>query len=598
MQSAATVLDVIRERGRRGLPLERLYRQLFNKELFLLAYGRIYANAGAMTPGATGETVDGMSLAKIERIIGALRSETYRWTPVRRVYIEKKKGSAKKRPLGLPTWSDKIVAEVVRLLLEAYYEPTFSDRSHGFRPGRGCHTALREVAETWTGTHWFIEGDIADCFGSFDHSILLAALSERIHDGRVLRLIGRMLQAGYLEDWRWNATLSGVPQGGIASPVMSNIYLDQFDRFVEQQLLPEYNRGKRRRTNPAYHRLQREIAEAKRHGDREAVRALRQRIRTLPSRDPQDPAYRRLRYCRYADDWLLGFAGPRHEAEEIKARLRTFLGEELRLELSESKTLITHAASQAARFLGYEIRTLHADDKIERRGRRAINGRIGLFVPGTVLRSTCARYLKKGQPTARGSLLHDSDYTIVAKYGTEYRGLVQYYLLAQDVSRLGKLRWVMETSLLKTLAAKHRSTVPKMARRHKTTVETPQGTRVCFEAVVPRDDGRKPLVARFGGIPLIRQRTAVLADRRPVMASTRQNELIHRLLAELCEICAARTGLEVHHVRKLADLNRPGHREKPAWVHLMAMRRRKTLVVCRRCHEDIHAGRPTALTRT
>jgi group II intron reverse transcriptase/maturase len=597
MQSAATVLDVIRERGRRGLPLERLYRQLFNPQLFLLAYGRIYANAGAMTPGATGETVDGMSLAKIGTIIGALRTESYRWTPVRRVYIEKK-GSKKRRPLGLPTWSDKIVGEVVRLLLEAYYEPTFSDRSHGFRPGRGCHTALREVASTWTGTHWFIEGDIADCFGSLDHSILLTTLAEHIHDGRFLRLIDRMLQAGYLEDWRWNATLSGVPQGGIASPVMSNIYLDRLDRFVEQQLLPEYNRGSRRRTNPAYHRLQREIVEAKRHGDREAVRALRLRMRTLPSRDPQDPAYRRLRYCRYADDWLLGFAGPRHEAEEIKERLRAFLSEELRLELSQSKTLITHAASQAARFLGYEIRTLHADDKIERRGRRAINGVIGLFVPGTVLRSTCARYLRKGQPAARGTLLHDTDYSIVAKYGSEYRGLVQYYLLAQDVYRLGRLRWVMETSMLKTLAAKHRSTVPKMARRHKNTVETPHGTRVCFEAVVPRDSGRKPLVARFGGIPLVRQRTAVLTDRRPVMASTRQNELIHRLLAECCEICTARTGLEVHHVRRLADLNQPGRREKPVWIRLMAMRRRKTLVVCRHCHEDIHAERPTTPART
>jgi hypothetical protein len=209
----------------------------------------------------------------------------------------------------------------------------------------------------------------------------------------------------------------------------------------------------------------------------------------------------------------------------------------------------------------------------------------------------CSRYLKKGKPAARGFLLHDSDYTIVAKYGTEYCGFVQYYLLAQNVSHVGKLRWVMETSMLKSLAAKHRSTVPKMARRHKHTVETPQGTRVCFEAVVPRDDGRKPLVARFGGIPLTRQRTAVLSDRRPVMASTRQNELIHRLLAECCEICTARTRLEVHHVRKLADLNRPGRREKPAWVRLMAMRRRKTLVVCRHCHETIHAGRPTAPVR-
>jgi hypothetical protein len=193
-------------------------------------------------------------------------------------------------------------------------------------------------------------------------------------------------------------------------------------------------------------------------------------------------------------------------------------------------------------------------------------------------------------PHPCGMLLHDEDFTIVAKYQAEYRGLVQYYLLAQDVFRLGRLQWVMETSLLKTLAGKHRSTVTKMARKYKSTIETPEGPRHCIQVTVPRDRGRRPLVARFGGIPLKRQRTAVLTDRRPVMASAKRNELIHRLLAECCEICEARTDLEVHHVRKLADLNRPGRRDKPAWMHLMAKRRCKTLVICRRCHEDIHAG--------
>ena len=250
MQSAATVLGVLRERGRRGLPLEELYRQLFNPQLYLLAYGRIYANQGAMTPGGTQETVDGMSQAKIGRIIDAMRHERYRFDPVRRVHIPKKKG--KTRPLGLPTWSDKLVGEVVRLLLEAYYEPMFSDRSHGFRPRRGCHTALREIANTWTGTAWFIEGDIADCFGSLDHEVMIGILSEKIHDGRFLRLVRNMLTAGYLEDWRWGATLSGAPQGGVASPILSSIYLHKLDEFVETVLIPEYTRGDRRARNPAY----------------------------------------------------------------------------------------------------------------------------------------------------------------------------------------------------------------------------------------------------------------------------------------------------------------------------------------------------------
>jgi hypothetical protein len=303
-----------------------------------------------------------------------------------------------------------------------------------------------------------------------------------------------------------------------------------------------------------------------------------------------------LRYLRYADDWLLGFAGPKHEAEQIKSKIATFLHDELKLELSQSKTLITHATSQAARFLGYEIRAQHANTKITR-GRRAVNGAIGLFVPRHVIRQRCALYLQNGKPAQRGGLLHDEDFTIVAKYQAEYRGLVQYYLLAQDVFRLGRLRWVMETSLLKTLAGKHRSTVPKIARRYKTLVETPAGPRTCLQVRIDRDEGRKPLIARFGGIPLQRQRTAVLTDRSPVLASSRRNELIHRLLAESCEICQTRTDLEVHHIRKLADLNRPGRPEPPSWKHLMAMRRRKTLVICRSCHEDIHAGRPTAFAR-
>jgi group II intron reverse transcriptase/maturase len=555
MQGAETVLGVVRERGRRGLPLERLYRQLFNKELFLTAYGRIYSNQGAMTPGVTPETVDGMSMAKIDAIIEALRSESYRWSPARRVYIPKKNG--KKRPLGMPSWSDKLVAEVVRMLLDAYYDVQFSDRSHGFRTGRGCHTALDEVLSVWKGTHWFIEGDLADYFGSLDHKIMVSTLAERIHDGRFLQLINRMLQAGYLEDWRWNATLSGAPQGGIASPVLSNIYLDRFDQFVEQQLIPEYTRGERRRTLPAYQRVENEIAKATRHGDRATLRELRRQRRRLPSQDPNDPGYRRLRYVRYCDDFLLGFAGPRREAEEIKSKIGGFLREELKLELSEPKTLITHATSQAARFLGYEIRTQHADTKITR-NRRAVNGVIGLFVPRDVIRERCARYVSKGKPALRGPLLHDEDYTIVAKYGPGYRGFVQYYLLAQDVFRLGKLRWVMETSMLKTLAGKHRSTVTKMARKYKASIDTPDGTRTCFQVTVQREQGRKPLVARFGGIPLTRKRTAVVTDLKPIMATAKRNELIHRLLAGRCELCEQTMGLQVHHIRKLADLNKPG----------------------------------------
>lgn len=584
MQNAEMVLNVLRERGRRGLPCNELYRQLFNPSLYLLAYGRIYSNDGAMTPGSCGETADAMSLAKIDRIVDAMRYERYRFQPARRVYIPKKNG--RRRPLGLPSWSDKLVGEVVRLLIEAYYEPRFSDRSHGFRPNRGCHTALSEVATTWTGTTWFIEGDIADCFGSLDHGVMLSILAEYIHDNRFLRLIKQMLQAGYLEDWEYHATLSGAPQGGVASPILSNIYLDRLDRFVETVLIPQYTRGVGRAPSRAYHRISAAIKRAHRRGDRIAARRLRVERRGMSGWDTHDPEYRRLRYSRYADDHLLGFIGPKAEAEQIKQRLAQFLHDDLKLDLSQDKTLITHARTQAAKYLGYEVTVQHSQC------RPRVNGSIWLRVPRTVITAKIAPYLERGQPERRKELMSWDDHAIISTYDAEYRGVVQYYLLAGDVSKLKRLRWVAETSMLKTLAAKHRSTVTKMARKYKAKIVTPYGPRTCYQAIVARP-GRKPLVARFGGIPLKRQKKAVVNDRPPAPITTRRKELVIRLTAGQCEWCQRRGPVETHQVRKLADLNKPG-RPQPAWAQLMARKRRKTLVVCADCHKVIHAGQPTA----
>ena len=480
---------------------------------------------------------------------------------------------------------------MVRLLLEAYYEPTFSDRSHGFRPGRGCHTALSEVAVAWTGTTWFIESDIAQCFDRLNHSVMLEILGEKIHDGRFLRLLRNMLQAGYLEDWEWNATLSGAPQGGVASPILSNIYLDRLDRYVETELIPQYTRGEVRKPNPTYVEVRNALKRARSRGDRVTVRQLRKQQRSLPSGDPQDPGYRRLRYARYADDQLFGFAGPKAEAEQIKARLTAFLRDDLKLELSQEKTLITHARTGAAKFLGYEITVQHANH------RRSINGAVGLRVPTAVVKAKCAPYRKLGKPEARTRLVHEDDHTVVETYGAEYRGLVNYYLLAGDVWRLNRVHWVMETSLLKTLACKYGSTVTKMAARYKTTIDTPHGPRKCLQATVTRT-GRKPLTATFGGIPLKRQQKAILTDRKPPQGVIiRRTELIQRLQTGRCEMCQHTGEVEVHHVGKLAHLGRPG-KPQPPWAHLMTRRGRKTLVVCAVCHDVVHDRRPTATTHT
>jgi len=482
-------------------------------------------------------------------------------------------------------------------LLNAYFEPRFSDHSHGFRPGRGCHTALSEIVHTWKGVHWIIEGDISDCFGRLDHEVLLSILSEHIHDNRFLRLIRYMLQAGYLEEWSWHETLSGAPQGGVCSPILSNIYLDKLDTFVETVLMPKYNGEKRRKPNPAYKQVEYAIARAKRKGDRQAVQALRKQRRELPSQDPNDPDYRRLRFVRYADDWALGFSGPKAEAEQIKQELRDFLREVLKLELSEEKTLITHARTHAAKFLGYLIGSQHADDKLDRRGQRQVNEMVSLRVPMEVIEQKCALYMQRGKPAQRAQLLDDSDYSIVSKYQAEYRGVVQYYLLAQNVGLFGKVKWVAETSLLKTLAGKHRSSVAAMARKYKATTETDSGPRKCLRVEVQRDKGKKPLVAQFGGIPLKRKHDAIIIDHTPQFLMTNRSELLQRVLADTCELCGSSERVEVHQIRKLADLEKPGRKEKPIWVKQMAARRRKTLVVCRKCHEEIHAGKTTASLR-
>lgn len=590
MRNAETVLAIIRERGKRGLPLEDVYRMLYNPDLYLRAYARLYSNKGAMTKGTTGETVDSMSRAKIDRLIGELRQERYRWAPVRRVYIPKKKGG--KRPLGLPTWSDKLLQEVMRSILEAYYEPQMSKHSHGFRSGRGCHTALQEVQTKWTGVRWFVEGDIAKFFDTMGHEVLLAILGEKLHDQRFLRLVRHLLQSGYLEEWKLNKTLSGCPQGGVISPILSNIYLDKLDQYVEQALIPAYTRGEKRAANPPYETLRAKERGRKRQGKVEEAKALRKQYQQLPSYDPHDETYRRLYYVRYADDTLFGFAGPRHEAEEIKRKLGQVLREMLKLEMSEEKTLITQASTQPARFLNYHIMNQQNDAKHAKK-RRSANGRIGLLVPPDVLESKCAPYLQGGKPSHRPAMLQDDDFTIIERYQQEYRGIVQYYLLAHNVSWFWKLHWIARVSLLKTLACKHKTGTSAMLRKYRASFQAANGTTYnCLEIQVPREE-KKPLVARFGGIPLRRQPMAILVDQIPLYQRSERNELIKRLLADKCELCGSREDVEVHHIHQLADLKERRGKERPRWVRIMAARRRKTLVVCRLCHQAIHLGQPT-----
>jgi group II intron reverse transcriptase/maturase len=553
--------------------------------LFLTAYAKLYANAGALTAGADPhDTVDAMSLQRIDAIIAALDAGNYQWKPSRRVYVPKPNG--KLRPISVASWSDKLVQEVLRMVLSAYYEPQFSDHSHGFRPGRGCHTALQHIRTVWKGTKWFIEGDIRACFDELDRKRLMEILTRRIKDERLMKLLRGMLEAGYLDDWDYRTTCSGVPQGGVLSPLLANIFLNELDAYVEEHLIPEYTRGKARRLNPTYGQVRSAQLAAKQAGDFQLHRELRRQQQRLPSKDTYDEGYRRLRYVRYADDTLFGFTGPRREAEEIKRKVGAFL-KTLGLTLSEEKTLITHATEGRARFLGYDISMAHGDTK-QWHGRRSINGWPILRVPNEVARAWQYRYTRRGWPCHRRALLDRSDYDIVMTYAVEFQGLVNYYALAVDVAKkLYPVKWYFMESLAKTLAFKHKQKATWAYRRYKR--KTANGLTAMVVEVSRQD--KPPLVAKFGAQPIRFDPRAVISDQKTTLWLGR-SELVQRLLADHCELCGSTHHIEVHHLHKLKDIAERyrGRPDPPDWVVRHLQLRRKTLVVCADCHRRIHAG--------
>jgi len=558
-----------------------------------MAYQNIYANKGALTKGSNDETADGMSMQKIYHIIEKLITETYRWTPVRRTYIKKRNG--KQRPLGLPSWSDKLLQEVLRMLLEAYYDNQFSDNSHGFRKNKGCKTALETLTHKggWIGITYFIEGDISNCFGSIDHQILMNLLKDKIADNRFLRLIENLLKSGYLEDgWKYNKTLSGCPQGNILSPLLSNIYMDKLDQYVENTLKPEYTQGHSRAKNKTYQPLIWQKTKHRRLNNWAKVKEIQKALQKMPSIDTVDPNFNRLRYIRYCDDWLIGFTGSKKDAEKIKEKIAIYLQNELKLQLSQEKTLITNARKEKARFLGYDVHTLHDDSKHGKNGRRTINGKTGLRVPKDRMQAKMQKYMAKGKPNHRAELLACSDYDIVNQYQSEFRGFVQYYRRAYNASCMNTVKWVLELSLAKTLASKHKTTVSKVFGKYKVVTETKDGICKVLQVVVPRN-GKEPLVAQFGGIKLSYDKDADIIDGATDVLGQflcKRSQLIDRLLRNVCELCGAIDDVEMHHVKKLRDLGRNDRRHKPKWMVRMIALRRKTLAVCINCHHAIHSG--------
>lgn len=611
MLLADKYLHVINDRGKRRLPLQRVYRNIRRKGMFLKAYAKLYANDGSTTAGSDpNDTIQGMSLKRIEAIIQQLENGSYKWKPADRKYVPKADGQ--KRPISIPSWNDKMVQEVMRMVLEAYYEPRFRDSSHGFRPNRGCLTALESIQKKWTGVTWFIEGDIKGCFDNIPHETILEILGRDIQDNRFLKLAKGILKAGFVEDWVYQQTHSGTPQGGVISPLLSNIVLHELDKWIEDELIPKYTKGTGKERNPEYKKLLNKRQNAKRRAlrresrgvSREITKAdwqeyteLGRELREIPSRVTHDTGFRRLRYVRYADDFLLGFIGSHQEALAIKQEISEFLAT-LGLEVSQKKTLITNAKRDKARFLGYELSISIDDKKVTKyqtdgRKRRSVNGKIKLHVPADVITKWCRKYTKKGKPHQRGYVLDRSDFDIVNIFGQEIRGLQQYYALAiGGVNGLRKVRYYCMESLVCTLASKHKCKKTDIYKKYKRKGQGGEQTHI---AVVIEREGRRSLIAKCGEKSLKRIKPDYLVDNivSPYAVQSTRSELVDRLLKEECELCGKKGPLEGHHVRKLADLKRrwQGRKAKPDWVKEMIARRRKTLFICPECHKQITLGK-------
>ncbi|MCX7748243.1 MAG: reverse transcriptase domain-containing protein [Clostridia bacterium] len=585
---------------------ERIYRNFYNPEFFLLAYQNIYANEGNMTAGTDGKTIDGMGMERINNLIVSLKDHSYQPNPAKRQYIKKKNG--KMRPLGIPSFDDKLVQEVARLILESIYEPNFSNLSHGFRPKRSCHTALMHVQRNFTGVKWFIEGDIKSFFDTIDHQTMVNILRKRIKDEYFLGLIWKFLKAGYLEDWTFHNTYSGTPQGSVISPILSNIYLNEFDKYVEEYT-EKLNRGKVRTENGEYKKIMSRIGRLKKgrysaekweqFDDEEKANAklhlkrLYDELYKYTRTDPMDEEYRRLVYVRYADDWLCGVIGSKQEAETIKADFKEFLSEKLRLELSEEKTLITNARDKA-RFLGYDICS-YADAGFikDKNGRkmRSRNSKIKLLVPHEKWQRKLIDYgalkIKIGengkeiyQPFHRANLIRNDDIEILTQYNAEIRGLYNYYRLANNVSILNTFGYIMKMSMLKTFGAKYQLLVSGVKRKYG---QKNFGVKYMTKA------GMK--TAYFYDKGFRKDRTNIGTDEVDLIpklyGNTTRTSLVARLKACQCEWCGVENvELEIHHVRKLKNLQ-----GKKTWEKRMIARKRKTMALCKACHAKLHAGK-------
>ena len=583
---------------------QRLYRNLYNPDFYYLAHKNIYANKGSMTAGVDGITMDNMSDSRIEKIISSLKDYSYQPKPARREYIAKKNNSKKKRPLGIPSGDDKLVQEVVRIILESIFEPNFSKSSHGFRPKKSCHTALKQIHDTFTGAHWFVEGDIEACFDSFDHHVLIELLRKRIDDEAFIALMWKFLKAGYMEQWKYYKTYCGTPQGSGISPILANIYLDGLDKYMEQYKIGfDVGSSRSRQRSHEYHAASYQVEKYKRDSQKiwdslddtekkcraDALKSLQRNMRSLPAAVAKDSGYKAIQYVRYADDFIIGVIGSREDAQKVKDDVKQFLADTLKLKMSDEKTKITHT-SERARFLGYDItvsREQNAIKKSDGRTQRCHSYVVKLLVPRekwvaklleykamkVVLTDTGAERFKA---LHRGKLINKSDIDILSAYNAEIRGLYNFYSIANDSYKIGIFANVMKYSMYKTFANKYRTNVHVIKARYiknggfTVGYQTKSGDK---QAVFYNQGFKRKLETMTGEVSLLPQ----------YQKYDGFNSLKTRIKLGLCELCGAKTpNISLHQVKRLKDL-----KGKTAWEILMLERRRKTLAVCPECHSKI-----------
>jgi group II intron reverse transcriptase/maturase len=472
----------------KGYMYERLYRNLYNPDFYLLAYKKIATSPGSMTTGADGLSIDQMSMARINKITESIKDQSYQPNPARRTYIAKKNNPAKKRPLGIPSTDDKLVQEIVRMLLEAIYEPTFSKHSHGFRPKRSCHTALTHVRHSFVGVRWIVEGDIKACFDSFDHHVLIDLLRRRIKDEAFIALMWKFLKAGYMEQWVYHQTYSGTPQGSGMSPILANIYLTELDTFMEGYKDRFDSEPFKRNAGKEYEKIAHRYRKTKARLDnddptRDDIREFKeaQRLKlSVPYSDVLDGNFKKIQYNRYADDFIVGVIGSKKDALQIKEDIRRFLAERLKLTLSEEKTKVTHSGEKV-RYLGYDMAVCRSKaTKRDKNGalKRPWYGKVFLYVPHEKWEGKLHEYKamevkwdeSRGRdfwrPMPRNELMNNTDIEIVSQINSEIRGIYNFYRLAENVGALSKFYYMMRYSLLKTFAGKYRTIVSKIKRRH------------------------------------------------------------------------------------------------------------------------------------